>query len=108
MRLAAELVVLSACNTGIGKDLRGERLVSLTRAFMQAGTPRVVASLWKVPDAATATLMDRFCQLLLVKKLAPAEALRGAELALRKERRTSAPGFVLQGDWRPLQAMAVR
>ena len=106
MRLSAELVVLSACRTGLGKEVRGEGLVGLTRGFMNAGAPRVLASLWKVSDTATAALMSRFYQELLQAGLGPAEALREAQRALRRERRTSAPqawaGFVLQGDWRPL------
>jgi CHAT domain-containing protein/tetratricopeptide (TPR) repeat protein len=103
MRLEAELVVLSACRTGLGKEVRGEGLLGLTRAFMHAGAPRVVASLWRVSDQATAALMDRFYQALLVERVAPAAALRSAQLALRSQRRFSAPfawaGFVLQGDW---------
>ncbi|HET6983436.1 MAG TPA: CHAT domain-containing protein, partial [Myxococcaceae bacterium] len=103
MGLSAELVVLSACRTGLGKDVRGEGLVGLTRGFMNAGAPRVLASLWKVSDTATAALMSRFYRELLEAGLAPAEALRQAQQALRKDRRTSAPhawaGFVLEGDW---------
>jgi CHAT domain-containing protein/tetratricopeptide (TPR) repeat protein len=106
MRLSAELVVLSACRTALGKEVRGEGLVGLTRGFMDAGARRVVGSLWSVPDAPTAALMSRFYALLLDERRSPAEALRGAQLALRKQRRFSAPeawaGFVLQGDWRPL------
>ncbi|HEY3587629.1 MAG TPA: CHAT domain-containing tetratricopeptide repeat protein [Myxococcaceae bacterium] len=106
MRLSAELVVLSACRTALGKEVRGEGLVGLTRGFMDAGARRVMGSLWSVPDAPTAALMSRFYALLLDEGRSPAEALRGAQLALRKERRFSAPeawaGFVLQGDWRSL------
>ena len=106
MRLSAELVVLSACRTALGKEVRGEGLVGLTRGFMDAGARRVVASLWAVPDAPTAALMSRFYSLMLDRGLSPAEALRGAQMELRKERRFSAPeawaGFVLEGDWRPL------
>jgi CHAT domain-containing protein len=108
MRLSADLVVLAACRTALGKEVRGEGLVGLTRGFMDAGARRVVASLWAVPDAPTAALMSRFYALLLQNQLSPAEALRGAQLALRRERRFSAPwawaGFVLQGDWHPLDA----
>ena len=104
MKLSAELVVLSACRTGLGKDVRGEGLVGLTRGFMNAGAPRVVASLWKVSDTATAALMSGFYSELLDHHLPPADALRAAQRALRRERRTSAPhawaGFVLEGDWR--------
>jgi CHAT domain-containing protein len=108
MRLSAELVVLSACRTGLGKDVRGEGLVGLTRGFMNAGAPRVLASLWKVSDTATASLMSRFYRELLEGRRSPAEALRQAQRTMRKERRTSAPhawaGFVLEGDWRPLDS----
>ena len=58
--LPAELVVLSACQTALGKELKGEGMVGLTRGFMYAGSRRVVASLWKVDDFATAALMKRF------------------------------------------------
>jgi len=106
MRLSAELVVLSACRTALGKEVRGEGLVGLTRGFMDAGARRVVGSLWSVPDAPTAALMTRFYALLLGEGRSPADALRGAQLALRKQRHFSAPqawaGFVLEGDWRPL------
>ena len=109
MRLSAELVVLSACRTALGKEVRGEGLVGLTRGFMDAGARRVVGSLWSVPDAPTAALMSRFYALLLDEGRSPAEALRGAQLTLRKQRRFSAPvawaGFVLQGDWRPLRGL---
>jgi CHAT domain-containing protein len=110
MRLSAELVVLSACRTALGKDVRGEGLVGLSRGFMDAGARRVVGSLWSVPDAPTAALMSRFYALLLGEGRSPAEALRGAQLALRRQRRFSAPeawaGFVLEGDWRPLPGSA--
>jgi CHAT domain-containing protein len=110
MRLSAELVVLSACRTALGKEVRGEGLVGLTRGFMDAGARRVVGSLWSVTDAPTAALMTRFYALLLGEGRSPAEALRGAQLALRKQRRFSAPqawaGFVLEGDWRPLDPSA--
>jgi CHAT domain-containing protein len=107
LHLDAELVVLSACRTGLGKEVRGEGLVGLTRGFMYAGSPRVVASLWKVSDRATARLMDRFYAALFGEKLAPAEALRKAQRELSKERGFSAPfawaAFVLQGEWRPMR-----
>jgi CHAT domain-containing protein len=106
LRLSAELVVLSGCRTALGKNVRGEGLVGLTRAFMDAGAPRVVSSLWKVSDRATTALMTRFYSLLLDEGLPPADALRGAQRALRQERRFSAPhawaGFVFQGNWQRL------
>ena len=104
LHLNADLVVLSACQTALGGDVRGEGLVGLTRAFMYAGTPRVVASLWRVPDSATAALMERFYQAMLSRRLAPAAALRTAQESIRRERRWAAPyywaGFTVVGEWR--------
>jgi CHAT domain-containing protein/tetratricopeptide (TPR) repeat protein len=104
LKLGADLVVLSACQTALGKEVRGEGLVGLTRGFFYAGAPRVIASLWSVRDEATATLMARFYRALLGDGQSPAAALRTAQIALRKDPRWSAPyywaGFVLQGEWR--------
>ena len=104
LNLPADLVVLSACQTGLGKEVRGEGLVGLTRGFMYAGAPRVVVSLWSVNDQATAELMVHFYKGMLVDKLRPAAALRSAQMALRNDSRWSAPyywaGFVLQGEWK--------
>ena len=103
LKLGADLVVLSACQTALGKDIRGEGIVSLTRGFMHAGAPRIVASLWNVDDAATAELMSRFYRQMIVNGLKPAAALRAAQLDLSKETRYQSPyfwaGFVLQGEW---------
>jgi CHAT domain-containing protein len=104
LKLRADLVVLSGCRTALGQDVRGEGLVGLTRGFMYAGAPRVVASLWKVDDAATAELMRRFYEEMFgPRKLRPAAALRQAQLALAKTTRWSSPyywaAFVLHGDW---------
>jgi CHAT domain-containing protein len=63
--LGTELVVLSACRTALGKEVRGGGLVGLVRGFMYAGAPRVVASLWDVRDEATAELMKRFYRKLV-------------------------------------------
>jgi CHAT domain-containing protein/tetratricopeptide (TPR) repeat protein len=102
LKLRADLVVLSACQTALGKDIRGEGLVGLTRAFMYAGTPRVIASLWEVPNRATTELMKRFYGHFLVDHQSPAAALRAAQLEIRSIPRWSAPffwaGFVLQGE----------
>jgi CHAT domain-containing protein len=99
--LAAGLVVLSACRTAIGKRFDGEGLVGLTRAFLVAGVPRVVSSLWQVDDAATAELMAQFYRGLIVDKLAPAAALRRAQLdAARKAPPRLWAGFAFYGDWR--------
>ena len=104
LKLSAELVVLSACRTGLGKEVRGEGLVGLTRGFMYAGAPRVVVSLWSVSDEATAELMARFYRGMLSEKLRPAAALRAAQISLMKESRWQSPfywaAFTLQGEWR--------
>jgi CHAT domain-containing protein/tetratricopeptide (TPR) repeat protein len=104
LRLTAEVVVLSACQTALGKEVRGEGLIGLTRGFMYAGAPRVVASLWQVDDLATAELMKRFYTGMLKDGLRPAAALRAAQLELWKQKPRSAPfywaAFVLQGEWR--------
>ena len=104
MRLGADLVVLSACETGLGKQLRGEGLVGLTRGFMYAGAPRVIVSLWSVNDRATADLMIGLYDGMLAKGMAPSAALRAAQIALYRQERSRAPfywaPFVLQGDWR--------
>jgi CHAT domain-containing protein len=98
------LVVLSACQTALGKEIKGEGLVGLTRGFMYAGSPRVVASLWRVPDRATAELMKRFYKGMLEEGQRPAAALRAAQVSLWKEQRWRDPyywaAFVLQGEWR--------
>ena len=104
LKLAADLVVLSACQTALGREIKGEGLVGLTRGFMYAGAPRVVASLWKVGDKATAELMKRFYQKMFTDGLRPAAALRAAQVSMLKERQWQAAyywaGFVLQGEWR--------
>jgi CHAT domain-containing protein/Tfp pilus assembly protein PilF len=104
MNLNADLVVLSACQTALGKDIKGEGLVGLTRAFMYAGAPRVVASLWQIEDRATAQAMGRFYEGMLAKGLKPAAALREAQISMWKDRRWQAPrywaGFTLQGEWK--------
>ncbi|HVR96375.1 MAG TPA: CHAT domain-containing tetratricopeptide repeat protein [Thermoanaerobaculia bacterium] len=101
--LGADLVVLSGCETALGREVRGEGLSGLTRGFMYAGAARVMASLWRVEDRATSELMSRFYRALLAEGHRPAAALREAQLAVRAERRWRDPyywaPFVLQGDW---------
>lgn len=103
LRLGADLVVLSGCRTALGREVKGEGLVGLTRGFQYAGAPRVVASLWRVEDRATAALMSRFYRALWTDRLPPAAALRAAQLSIRQERRWRDPwfwaAFVLEGDW---------
>ncbi|HEY1217532.1 MAG: CHAT domain-containing protein [Bryobacteraceae bacterium] len=103
-RLSADLVVLSACQTGLGKEVRGEGLMGLTRAFMYAGVPRVIVSLWSVNDRATADLMANLYGSMLRDGKRPSEALRDAQIELRKHKEWQSPyywaAFVQQGDWR--------
>jgi CHAT domain-containing protein len=100
------LVVLSACRTGLGKDVRGEGLLGLTRGFMYAGASSVVASLWKVDDEATAELMRQFYTNLLAKKMPAAEALRAAQNSIRQTPEWRSPyywaAFTLQGEHRQI------
>jgi CHAT domain-containing protein len=103
LKLGAELVVLSGCRTGLGKEVKGEGLYGMTRGFMYAGSKRVVVSLWDVQDQATAQLMSNFYRGLLGPKRPPAAAaLRAAQMAIWREGRWQAPyywaGFVLQGE----------
>lgn len=104
LSLSADLVVLSACDTALGKDIKGEGLVGLTHGFMSAGSRSVVASLWKVDDRATARLMEAFYQAMLQDGLTPAAALRVAKLKVRQEEAWRAPyfwaAFVLQGEYK--------
>jgi CHAT domain-containing protein/tetratricopeptide (TPR) repeat protein len=103
LKLPADLVVLSASSTALGKDVKGEGLIGLTRGFMHAGAAGVVASLWKVDDEATAELMKHFYTALFKKGLPPAAALRDAQLELKKYPRWQSPyywaGFVIQGQY---------
>jgi CHAT domain-containing protein len=103
LRLPADLVVLSACSTGLGKDVRGEGLVGLTRGFMYSGASGVVASLWKVDDEATAELMQRFYEGLFQKGMPPAAALKFAQISMSQQKAWQSPyywaGFVIQGRY---------
>jgi len=104
LELNPDLVVLSACETALGKELRGEGLISLARGFMFAGAPRVVATLWRVSDDSTARLMVDLYRGMLEEGETPAAALRAARLQLRALDSWSDPyywgGFVFIGDWR--------
>jgi CHAT domain-containing protein len=104
MQLPADVVVLSACQTALGKEVKGEGLVGLTRGFMHAGAQRVVASLWQVDDRATAELMKRFYRGMLIGGMRPAAALRAAQVEMMKQKLWASPyfwaAFVLQGEWR--------
>jgi CHAT domain-containing protein len=102
LKLAAELVTLSACETGLGKQISGEGIVGLTHGFLHAGASRVLVSLWKVDDRASARLMERVYEGIFLEKLSPAAALQKAQLSLRQDPATSDPffwaAFVLHGE----------
>lgn len=104
LNLPVDLVTLSGCETGLGKEIRGEGLVGLTRGFMYAGAARVLVSLWRADDEATAELMLRFYRGVIKEGKRPAEALRTAQIEMLGQRRWQAPyywaAFVLQGEWR--------
>jgi CHAT domain-containing protein len=110
--LGADLVVLSGCETALGREVRGEGLMGLVQGFFHAGAARVAASLWPVEDRATAELMERFYRSLLAGGLGPAAALRSAQLAVAGKRRWRDPyywsPFVLQGDWQGAVPPGVR
>src|SRR5207302_3391829 len=84
-KLPVELVVLSACQTGLGKEIKGEGLIGLTRGFMYAGAARVVVSLWSVNDKATADLMTKFYEKMFKQGQRPAAALRAAQVEMWKQ-----------------------
>ena len=104
LKLSPEVTVLSACQTGMGNNIRGEGLVSLTRGFMYAGAPRVVVSLWGVSDLGTTELMVRFYHGILKDGMRPAAALRAAQVSLMNDKRWASPyywaPFTLHGEWR--------
>ena len=104
LKIKPQMVVLSACQTGLGKQVENEGLIGLTRGFLATGTPRIVASLWKVDDTATAELMSRFYRSMLKENQSPSTALRTAQNELKAIPRFSHPrywaGFTLTGEWR--------
>ena len=102
LRLPVEMVVLSGCRTGLGKEIKGEGLVGLTRGFMYAGSMRVLVSLWDISDEASAELMAHLYRAMLKEHMSPAAALRAAQIKIMKDKRWQAPyfwaAFVLQGE----------
>jgi CHAT domain-containing protein len=104
LRLGADLVVLSACRTALGQEVKGEGLIGLTRGFLHAGAPRVVATLWEIDDRTTAEAMKRFYEGMFARGERPAQALRSAQLALWRTKGWNAPyywaAFTLEGEWR--------
>jgi len=104
LNLPAELVVLSACETGLGKNIQGEGLIGLTRGFMYAGASRVVASLWKIDDQGTAMFMGEFYRAMEQQGMRPAAALRAAQIHMWQQKRWSSPyywaAFQIHGEWK--------
>jgi len=104
MNLKADLVVLSACQTALGRDIKGEGLIGLTRAFMYGGATRVVASLWQADDRGTAVFMSRFYEGLLSKGMSAPAALRSAQVSMYQDKRWQNPrywaAFTIQGEWK--------
>ena len=104
LTLSADLVVLSACQTGIGQDIRGEGLVSLTRGFMYAGAERIVVSLWAVADDSTSELMQNYYRKILETDSNPAKAMRETQLEMIQSNNYNSPyywaPFVFQGEWK--------
>jgi CHAT domain-containing protein/tetratricopeptide (TPR) repeat protein len=105
LKLGSPLVMLSACETGLGREQRGEGVMGLARAFMYAGAPTVGVTLWSVADKPTAELMTNFYQSLLnTQPATPSAAMHAARLSLLSRKETSAPyfwaPFVLVGDWK--------
>lgn len=104
LHLNADVAVLSGCETALGRSVEGEGVIGLTRGFLAAGAHRVVASVWKVDDLATAELMKRFYRGMLEERKSPSAALRAAQRELAQSPRWHAPyywaGWVIQGEWR--------
>jgi CHAT domain-containing protein len=105
LKLGAPLVMLSACETGLGKEKRGEGVIGLTRAFMFAGAPTVGVSLWSVSDNSTALLMTDFYKRMFTGQgMAPGAAMQAAQQNMIAGKKYSAPfywaPFVLVGEWR--------
>ena len=104
LELSSDMVVLSACQTALGKEVRGEGLIGISRGFLYAGSKRIVASLWKVDDSATAEFMKRFYKNHLNKGMPASKALQQTKIEMKKIRRYSSPyywsAFTLLGDWK--------
>ncbi len=103
LNLSADLVVLSGCRTGLGRQVRGEGVIGLARGFFYAGAARLVVSLWDVNDRATAELMKNFYQPILgTERLSPSAALRAVQVSMWKQPQWRAPyywaSFVLSGE----------
>jgi CHAT domain-containing protein len=103
LTLAADLVVLSSCDSALGKDMQSEGIIGLPRAFLYAGAKSVIASLWKVNDEATARMMSALYARIKNGE-SPGSALRNAQLEMARDERWRKPyywaAFAVQGDYR--------
>jgi CHAT domain-containing protein len=103
LRLNADLVVLSACQTGFGKEIKGEGILGLTRGFMYAGAERVMFTIWSVNDKSTSVLMTKFYT-AMKEGLTPSAALRQSQIAMWKDKKWNVPyywaAFQIQGEWK--------
>lgn len=110
LRLNADLVVLSACRTGLGRSVSGEGLLGVTRGFMYAGSRSVLATLWKVNDDATSELMQYFYTAMLKDGLSPSAALRVAKIRMLQKEHWRSPyywaAFVMQGKYNHTSVIA--
>lgn len=104
LNLNADLVVLSACETGIGKEEKGEGLLSLNNGFLQVGAKTVLSSLWKVEDSATVELMKNFYEILANEETTSSKALQKAQIKMWESGRYKSPfywaAFTIQGDFK--------
>jgi CHAT domain-containing protein len=102
--LSANLVVLSACGSGLGQKVRGEGIVGLTQAFLSGGASGVLVSIWNVDDLAASEIMPLFYENLLKRGMKPSAAFRDAQISMWRQPRWNAPsywaGFVHQGEWK--------
>lgn len=102
LNLKADMVTLSACQTALGKEVEGEGLISLGRAFAYAGAKRTIITLWKVDDEATSEFMTKFYEKLLKENMSPSTALREAQIYMLKNPKWRLPyfwaGFVIEGE----------
>lgn len=102
--LSADLVVLSACGSGLGQRVRGEGIVGLTQAFLSGGASGVLVSIWNVDDLAASEIMPLFYEKLLKQGMSPSAAFRDAQISMWRQPRWNAPsywaGFVHQGEWK--------
>jgi CHAT domain-containing protein len=108
--LSADLVVLSACNTGLGRLAGGEGVLGLTRAFLYAGADQLLMSLWEIADRSTVELMDGFYELYFDAGMETDRALQAAQIRLLAKGLPARDwaGFVLTGPARPLQESSTR